>query len=60
MVYDSRLSWPVPHFSQTFIPTSVEARNEQVSFEWVGPQVVGVTPRSQHLPMFQSRKENTL
>jgi hypothetical protein len=55
-----RLSWPVPHFSQTFTPSSVEGRDERVSFEWVGPQVVGVTPKGQHLPMFQSRKENIL
>ncbi len=47
-----RLSWPVPHFSQTFTPTCVVARKESVSFEWVGSQVVGVNPKGRYLPMF--------
>ncbi|MBS3762706.1 MAG: hypothetical protein KGZ25_05295, partial [Planctomycetes bacterium] len=47
-----RLSWPVPSFTQTFTPTSVEDRKERVSFQWVGPQGVGVEPGGKHLPMF--------
>lgn len=47
-----RISWPVPCFTQTFIPGSVAGRNDRVSFDWVGPQVVRVHPRGQHLPMF--------
>jgi hypothetical protein len=48
-----RLSWPVPRFTQTFTPTSVAGRNEPLSLEWVGPQVVGVSPPGRHLPMFR-------
>jgi len=47
-----RLSWPVPRFTQTFSPTSIENRSQTVSFEWAGSQVVGVSPKGDYLSMF--------
>jgi hypothetical protein len=47
-----RISWPVPCFTQTFTPSSIKDRDERVSFDWIGPQVVGVHPKGKHLPMF--------
>ena len=51
-----RLQWPVPSFRQTFHPTSVEGCCDPVTFDWVGNQVTGVTPRSRHLSMFDCER----
>ncbi|NUQ65552.1 MAG: hypothetical protein HUU20_24045 [Pirellulales bacterium] len=46
------VSWPVPRFTQVFIPLSVPARNQPVTVRWVGNEVRSVEPRGQYLPMF--------
>jgi len=51
-----RVRWPVPSFSQTFVPTSVEGRTGSFTMEWQGNQVTGVTPGAEHLTMFNGRR----
>jgi len=48
-----RLGWPVPRFTQVFVPQSVPGRSEKLTVHWLGNQVLGVEPRGQHLPMFE-------
>jgi len=50
------LSWPVPVFRQSFVPTSVDGRTAPASFQWVGNQVTGVSPAGRHLPMFTATR----
>ena len=47
-----RLSWPVPAFTQSFVPASVPGRTAPVTFDWRGQQVVAVSPCGVHLPMY--------
>jgi hypothetical protein len=46
------LMWPVPRFTQTFVPQSIPDRKAPLTVRWVGNEVVGVEPRGKHLPMF--------
>ena len=46
------LRWPVPRFAQTFVPQSVPNRQEKLTVQWLGNQVLGVEPRGKYLPMF--------
>jgi formamidopyrimidine-DNA glycosylase len=42
----------VPRFAQTFVPQSVPNRQEKLTVQWLGNQVLGVEPRGKYLPMF--------
>ncbi len=44
--------WPVPRFTQTFIPTSVPGRKGKLVVHWLGNTVLAVEPRGKYLPMF--------
>lgn len=46
------LRWPVPRFAQTFVPQSVPNRQETLTVQWLGNEVLGVEPRGRYLPMF--------
>ena len=46
------LMWPVPRFTQTFVPQSIPDRKDPLTVRWVGNEVVGVEPRGKRLPMF--------
>jgi hypothetical protein len=46
------LRWPVPHFTQVFLPQSVPGRAQPVTVEWLGNTVNSVSPKGQYLPMF--------
>ena len=48
------LRWPVPQFKQVFAPQSVPGRNQSVTVEWSGNEVLSVEPRGQYLPMFRN------
>jgi len=48
-----RLGWPVPRFTQVFVPQSVPGRSEKLTVHWLGNKVLGVEPRGQYLPMFE-------
>jgi len=50
------LNWPVPRFTQNFVPTSVPGRTA-VTVDWVGNTVVNVTPRVVYLPMRTSAEK---
>jgi hypothetical protein len=47
------LRWPVPHFTQVFIPKSVPGREEPISVSWIGNTVTAVNPRGSYLSMFE-------
>lgn len=44
--------YPVPAFTQTFIPASVPGAEENLTVRWIGNTVTGVQPRGKFLPMF--------
>ncbi|MCC6443997.1 MAG: hypothetical protein IT210_11150 [Armatimonadetes bacterium] len=46
------VTWPVPAFAQTFVPTSVPGRQQPVTVRWTGNRVTGVEPQGSYLPMF--------
>lgn len=46
------LRWPVPRFTQTFVPQSVSGKTDKLTVNWLGNQVRGVEPRGKFLPMF--------
>ncbi len=46
------LTWPVPQFTQEFVPRSVPGRSGKLTVRWLGNQVCGVEPHGGHLPMF--------
>jgi len=48
------LRWAVPQFKQVFAAQSVPGRNQSVTVEWSGNEVLSVDPRGQYLPMFQT------
>lgn len=48
------LTWPVPTFIQTIVPTSVPDRADEISIQWVGNTVQNVQPPGPYLPMFQN------
>ncbi len=48
------LRWPVPHFKQVFAAQSVPGRNQSVTVEWSGNEVLSVEPHGQYLPMFKT------
>lgn len=47
------LSYPVPHFTQAFVPRSVPERSQEVAVRWVGNTVEEVRPHGRYLPMFR-------
>ena len=51
------LRWPVPRFTQVFVPQSVPGREQTITVEWLGNTVLGVSPRGLYLPMFEGRQE---
>jgi hypothetical protein len=48
------LRWPVPRFTQSFMPQSVPGRNETLTVEWLGNTVRSVSPKGAYLPMFDA------
>ena len=46
------IAWPVPSFTQVFVPASVPGRSDEVRVKWVGDRVAGIEPRGQYLPMY--------
>jgi len=46
------VTWPVPVFSQTFVPLSATGGKAEITVRWIGNEVTGVAPRGQYLPMF--------
>jgi hypothetical protein len=46
------LRWPVPRFTQSFRLQSIPDRNEPLTVQWLGNQVLDVAPRGAYLPMF--------
>jgi hypothetical protein len=46
------LRWPVPRFTQVFVPQSVQGRSDTLTVHWLGNQVLGVEPRGRYLPVF--------
>jgi len=46
------LRWPVPHFTQVFLPQSVPGREQPVTVEWLGNTVRRVSLQGCYLPMF--------
>ncbi|MHB0857212.1 MAG: hypothetical protein ACYC5M_06535 [Anaerolineae bacterium] len=46
------ITWPVPTFTQNYVPTSVPGLEEMLRVRWVGNTVVGVSPVGEYLPMF--------
>jgi hypothetical protein len=52
---DLTLSWPVPRFTQTFVPQGVPGRKPTVAVRWVGNEVRDVQPRGKYLPMFTAK-----
>ena len=48
------LRWAVPQFKQVFTAQSVPGRNQSVTVEWSGNEVLSVEPRGQYLPMFKT------
>jgi len=46
------VTYPVPRFTQSFIPSSVPDRRDELTVHWVGNTVRAVEPGGQYLPMF--------
>mgnify|MGYP001283942238 CR=1 FL=1 len=46
------VTWPVPVFSQTFVPLSATGGKAEITVRWIGNEVTGVEPRGKYLPMF--------
>ncbi|HEY3415584.1 MAG TPA: hypothetical protein VGM23_01755 [Armatimonadota bacterium] len=46
------LRWPTPQFRQVFVPQSVPGRTDTLTVDWLGNEVLAVTPRGKYLPMF--------
>lgn len=46
------VTYPVPQFTQSFVPASVPDRRDELTVHWVGNTVRAVEPRGQYLPMF--------
>jgi len=47
------LRWPVPAFTQTFVPTSIPDKRPEVRVQWVGNEVQAVEPPGEYLRMFR-------
>ena len=48
----ARIAWPVPRFTQTYNPTSIPDREYDLTVEWTGNRVDGVSPKGEYLPLF--------
>ncbi len=51
------LTWPVPQFTQRFVPASVPGRTEALTVAWCGNEVRQIAPAAKCLPMYPASSD---